>query len=344
VFARWRWCRALFGAGLALLVTAPPAPAVVGGTEQDPSEVPWYADVGNCGGTLIAPDRAMTAEHCVRDRALSALGVGVAGQVRAVRGVTMAPGWQHRNGSENVYDDIAFVTLDRPVDGVTPVTLGGARPRTGTLLGRGLTRAGGLSDLVLRRAELRTMTDAECRRTWGTARGNAGERFRGSTMLCAIDIDGRKPLASGCNGDSGGPLFTGTASAPRVIGVVSYGGLRCGADHLPSVFAEVERYRGFLLQASPTFAPVAIGSARITGSGRVGRLLRCRAPRFGGVVRRVTVRWVHLDSRGEPVVLGKGRSYRVGRAARGKRVFCRVEASNRGGPALAPLDSVAVPK
>ena len=286
----------------------------------------------------------MTAEHCVRDRALAQLGVSVAGQLRVARGVTMAPGWQHRNGADNVYDDIALVTLDRPVDGVPPVGLGGARPSTGTLLGKGLTRAGGVSDLVLRRAELGTMGDGECRRSWGAARGNGGERFRGSTMLCAIDVDGRRPLSSGCNGDSGGPLFAGPVGAPRVVGVLSFGGLRCGADHLPSVFADVDRYRGFLLQRSPTFAPVATGAARITGAGRVGRLLRCRAPRFRGGARRVTTRWVYHDSRGEPVVLGKRRTYRVGRAARGKRVFCSVEGSNRGGPALAPQDSVTVPR
>src|SRR6476660_5906209 len=91
-----------------VLVLAAPASAVVGGTAQDAAEVPWYADVGNCGGTLIAPDRVMTAEHCVRNRSLDELAVGVAGQSRLVRGVTVAPGWQHRNGASNVYDDIAF--------------------------------------------------------------------------------------------------------------------------------------------------------------------------------------------------------------------------------------------
>jgi hypothetical protein len=52
-------------------------------------------------------------------------------------------------------------------------------------------------------------------------------------MLCAIDVDGRSPLSSGCNGDSGGPLYTGTPAAPVVLGIVSWGGARCGADHRP---------------------------------------------------------------------------------------------------------------
>jgi Trypsin len=233
------------------------------------------------------------------------------------------------------------VLLDRPVEGVTPVALGGARTERATILGRGATRAGGFSDSVLRRAELRTMTDEECKHTWGKARGNDGERFRGATMLCAIDPDGREPLASGCNGDSGGPLYTGPASAPRVLGVVSYGGLRCGADHLPSVFAEVDRFRSFLLQPSPTAAPVALGPSRITRTGR--RTLRCRAPRFKGA-SKVTLRWTYRNSRGTPTVVGRHKTYKVTRPARGKRITCLVEGSNRGGPGLAEPDSVAIPR
>jgi hypothetical protein len=163
-------------------------------------------------------------------------------------------------------------------------------------------------------------------------------------MLCAIDADGRAPLSSGCNGDSGGPLFTGPVTAPRILGVVSYGGLRCGADHLPSVFAEVDRYRRFVLQPRPTLAPVAGGPATITGRARAGRVLRCSAPRFQGRVDRVTYRWTHPSSSGAAKVDGSGRRYTVRRRDRGRRLSCRVEGSNAGGPALAPPDQIAVPR
>jgi V8-like Glu-specific endopeptidase len=33
--------------------------------------VPWLADVGGCGGTLVAPDRVLTAGHCVMNAPLS---------------------------------------------------------------------------------------------------------------------------------------------------------------------------------------------------------------------------------------------------------------------------------
>ena len=293
------------------LLLAAPAGAVVGGSPQDPAAVPWYADVGTCGGTLIAPDRVMTAAHCVRGRSLGSLGTGVAGEYRTAVGISMAPGWEHRNGASSVYDDIALVMLDRPVEGVTPVTLGGASTELATILGKGRTEPGGtVTNGRLRRADLRTLSDRECKRTWGRALGNDGEHFKGSTMLCAIDPDGRAPLSSGCNGDSGGPLYTGPNTAPRILGLVSYGGLKCGADHLPSVFAEVGRYRSFLLAPAPAIAPVAGGASKITGKARAGRKS----------------------------------SYKVSRRDRGKRILCLVEGSNAGGPALAPPDGVAVPR
>jgi hypothetical protein len=57
-------------------------------------------------------------------------------------------------------------------------------------------------------------------------------------MRCSIDAERLEPLFSGCNADSGGRLWVGTPDAPVQLGVVSWGD-RCGAVHLPSVFADV---------------------------------------------------------------------------------------------------------
>lgn len=96
--------------------------------------------------------------------------------------------------------------------------------------------------------------------------------------------------------------------------MVSYSGLKCGADHLPSVFAEVDHYRRFLLDPTPAIAPVAHADARIGGRARVGRKLRCQAPRFSGDVEKTTFRWTHLTSSGAPKVDGRGRRYKVRKA------------------------------
>ena len=112
----------------------------------------------------------------------------------------------------------------------------------------------------------------------GAPRATAASRsFRGSSF-CAIDSDGLAPLSSGCNGDSGGPLYAGPASAPVLLGVVSYGGSRCGADHLPSVFAEVGRLRLFITDPDPVWAPLSTAPGRITGARRPGSRLACVIP------------------------------------------------------------------
>lgn len=125
--------------------------------------------------------------------------------------------------------------------------------------------------------------------------------------------------------------------------MVSYSGLKCGADHLPSVFAEVDHYRRFLLDPTPAIAPVAHADARIGGRARVGRKLRCQAPRFSGDVEKTTFRWTHLTSSGAPKVDGRGRRYKVRKRDRGHRISCVVEASNDGGPAVATA-SKSVPR
>ena len=56
-------------------------------------------------------------------------------------------------------------------------------------------------------------------------------------MICAIDPDGRAPLSSGCNGDSGGPLMVRDATgAWRLVGIVSFG-IGCARPGLPTNFA-----------------------------------------------------------------------------------------------------------
>ncbi|MGZ8635254.1 MAG: trypsin-like serine protease [Solirubrobacteraceae bacterium] len=116
-------------------------------------------------------------------------------------------------------------------------------------------------------------------------------------MLCAIDVDGREPLSSGCNGDSGGPLYTGTPAAPVLLGVVSWGSTRCGADHTPSVFAEVARYRDFITDPSPTWAPAPTSAARITGTRRVGAKLTCAVAGYTARPAKVEVQWQRQGAR-----------------------------------------------
>jgi hypothetical protein len=334
-----------FVAAMSCLTLAAPAAAVVNGTKVDPATVPWFVSVSGCGGTLVTPTRVLTAAHCVRDHTPADLGaVTIAGQRRTYTRFAMHPNWRHANGNSNHLDDVAIVELSAPATGVPTVQLGSSvEPEEAWILGRGRAYAPGLGhtedqtlDASLRTAPLRSMTDAECAglfKGWPTA---AGERFD-KRMRCSIDADGKAPLYSGCFGDSGGPLWTGTPDAPIQLGVVSWGGDRCGADHLPSVFADVARYRDFILAPNPTWAPTRVGKVTVEGSARSGHVLACRVPGYKPQPgTAVAYRWKALPPKN---VLADGRTYKLRRADRGHRVACFVTASNDGGPILVGVAS-----
>ncbi|MDA0174063.1 serine protease [Solirubrobacter taibaiensis] len=325
--------------GLATGLSAAPAGAVVGGEKITPEAVPWFAQVGNCGGTLVTPDRLLTAAHCVGGMSPSQVGkTVVGGQLRTITHVALHPGYHRRNG-ENYLDDVAIVALDQPVAGVAPVTLGeSGAPARIVGLGRPFAPGTGHSEAEmyngggLKQATLRQLSDRECATAFAHNRPGTGERFNAARMRCAADVDGREPLSSGCFGDSGGPLVVGLDSAPVQVGVVSWGGDKCGADHSPSVFADAGRYRDFILDPDPVWAPTRSVSVRVTGT----RSLKCSAAgREPGTT--LTYTWKRRSHRGGMQVIGTGRTHRPTSSG---RFFCFVTASNAGGELLAGVDEV----
>src|SRR5690349_16348304 len=82
-----------------LALTAAPAGAVVGGHDVAPADAPWLATNGGCTGALIAPDRLLTAAHCMGNHRPSGerwyLGTGTREQGRplAVSAIASHPGF-----------------------------------------------------------------------------------------------------------------------------------------------------------------------------------------------------------------------------------------------------------
>jgi hypothetical protein len=266
--------------------------------------------------------------------------VRVGGSTRGIARFAMHPEWRTMNG-DNHLDDVAIVELDAPVTEVAPVPIG--RPVTdATIVGRGRPVAPGrraslatLFSSKLRQATLRPMPDDECARSFGKVTGNGGERLDGRRMLCAIDVDGRAPLSSGCNGDSGGPLNGGTTERPVLVGVVSWGGARCGADRLPSVFADAAHYRTFITDPSPVWAPVIRAPATIAGTPAAGRRLTCAATDADPRRVQLHYRWTRQGGR-KVTVVGRQRTHRVTAADAGHELACTIRASNAGGVVSAP--------
>jgi V8-like Glu-specific endopeptidase len=322
---------------------AAPAEAVVGGTPVDEANVPWFASLNGCGGILVAPDRVLTAGHCVHGRTPDAIAqIRVAGTWRRGVRFAMHPDWRRANGA-NRLEDVAVIQLDAAVAGVPPVALGGPVPPRVTVIGRGLilgiaAPAGQQLD-ELRAAQLRPVSDRQCARAYRRERGEWGERFHASQMLCATDVDGLAPLSSPCHGDSGGPLYSGPDSAPVVHGVVSWGGDGCGLDRDPSVYAGVSRARAFIVARRPAWAPMPDGPSTVSGVARPGRTLSCGVSSWSAAPTRIRYRWEKWRG-GAPVdTVGRGRRYTVKRRDVSSDLMCTVTATNAGGLVAAPTAS-----
>jgi trypsin len=338
---------ALLAAGGAL-VAAAPAPAdggpkarasVVGGGAVPPGQYPWIVAMSRgCGGSLIAPDRVLTAGHCVEDLRVETLRMYVGAQKRrrgslsydgiAVQAVEVAthPGYRSLTGGGPT-NDVAVLRLARPVEGVAPVQLAVpedvptyAAPSPLTVLGWGVTRADPRAGMAraLRAGRLRALSDRSCSRVYG---GDGG--YRSSVMLCARSRNQfRRPNTSPCVGDSGGPLL---GEGGVQVGVVSFG-ISCGALREPTVFAEVAGLRPFIDDPEPVWSPQPLDRPRVAGRVAPGEIVSCEPPPFRNTVRRLRYRWGI-----NRLLVATGRRVRVARRAAGKVLQCRVVAENEGG-------------
>jgi secreted trypsin-like serine protease len=347
-------------AALTVLAAAAPAkgptarPSVVGGGGVPPGVYPWIVAMSRgCGGSLIAPDRILTAAHCVENLRVDTLRLYVSAHTRRrgslrydgipVQAVEVAthPGYRPLRGGGPV-NDAAVLRLAAPVEGIAPVLLAG--PQDGvafapaapvTVLGWGVTRTDRADPPLargLRSGTLRVLSDRTCANIYGD-----DGSYRSTLMLCARSRNAfRRPNTSPCIGDSGGPLIT---DAGLQVGIVSFG-ISCGALREPTVFAEVAGLRPFIDDPEPTWAPQHEGRPSISGRVAVGETVSCDPPLIRNPTTRISYRWGV-----NKILVATGRRVRVGRSAAGKLLQCRVVAENEGGttPSL-PSQGFRVPR
>jgi hypothetical protein len=261
---------------MATAFTAPPAGAIVGGTDQvsDEFTAPLaYIEIseprgtGACTGTLISPTVVMTAAHCVyetnkrgnllgiarpsdfrmrvgsRDPANAALGV-------SADVVAVLPQPYYRWDGNHHFHDIALLALSRPL-ALKPAVLAEQHPGEGKpLLIAGYGRSSTTDKSGPRRlrvAQIDAADPASCHLV--------SESFDASWLFCGTAASSALAVPGGtaCFGDSGGPAFASENTAGNVVveGVISYGaGTDCEVSR--SYLTLVASERGFIDRALAT--------------------------------------------------------------------------------------------
>ncbi|KAJ2664756.1 hypothetical protein IWW48_000704 [Coemansia sp. RSA 1200] len=236
-------------------------PRILGGSEANKSEYPFIVYLQNkaektfCGGSIISDDWVITAAHCIKTASADdiKLYIGMAeynpdpSKATAVTSVTVHPAYD----DSSMVNDLALLKLGSPITSsgnsstISIDTTSVGDGVTVTALGWGYTSENGSSSSKnLKKADLKTLSQAECGAKDTKFTGNDGAR------ICVAADTG----SDTCPGDSGGPLIRQVDGNNVLVGITSFGTAgpgqtitaSCGGAGMVSLFTHVNHYKSFV--------------------------------------------------------------------------------------------------
>jgi trypsin len=189
-----------------------------------------------CGGSIVAPDKVLTAAHCTAGKEPADLQV-VAGREDKDSGAGVKAAvkeiWIHPSFTEvRAGYDVAVLTLDQklpyaPIDLVSDKDVESYEAGTqGLILGWGRLASDGESSRYLMQATVPVIADDSCSASYPA--------YLKDAMTCAGYPDGG---IDSCQGDSGGPLVIDG----KLAGVTSWGE-GCAVAGKPGVYTRLATY------------------------------------------------------------------------------------------------------